>query len=118
MRRKTRAILTVLGVVIGTASIVVMLSLGLAMDKAMKESLSGMGSLNVIQVYSSYQWYSEGSQQTTQQARLDEEAVAAFKRIPGVQAVMAEKHSYMKIVSGRMVAGVSIIGIDPEVMDV
>jgi putative ABC transport system permease protein len=43
MRRKTRAILTVLGVVIGTASIVVMLSLGLAMDKAMKESLSGMG---------------------------------------------------------------------------
>jgi len=117
MRRKTRAILTVLGVVIGTASIVVMLSLGLAMDKAMKESLSGMGSLNVIQVYSSYQWYSEGSQQTTQQARLDEEAVAAFKRIPGVQAVMAEKHSYMKIVSGRMVAGVSIIGIDPEVMD-
>lgn len=117
MRRKTRAVLTVLGVVIGTASIVVMLSLGLAMEKSMKDSLSSMGSLNIIQVYSAYQWYGDGQQQNTQQARLDEEAVAAFKKIPGVQAVMAEKHSYLKMVSGRMVAGVSVVGIDPEVME-
>jgi len=117
MRRKTRAVLTVLGVVIGTASIVVMLSLGLAMDKSMKESLSSMGSLNIIQVYSSYQWYGDGQQQPGQQVHLDDEAVAAFKKIPGVQAVMAEKHSYLKMVSGRMVAGVPVIGIDPEVME-
>jgi len=116
MRRKTRAILTVLGVVIGTASIVVMLSLGLAMEKTMKEQLSSMGSLNVIQVYTSY-GYGEPQQQQAQPAQLDEDAVAAFKSIPGVQAVMAEKHSYMKVVSGRMVGGVSIVGIDPEVME-
>ena len=116
MRRKTRAILTVLGVVIGTASIVVMLSLGLAMEKTMKEQLSSMGSLNVIQVYNSY-GYGGPQQQQTQPARLDEDAVAAFKSIPGVQAVMAEKHSYMKVVSGRMVGGISIVGIDPGVME-
>ncbi|MGE5543619.1 MAG: ABC transporter permease [Bacillota bacterium] len=116
MRRKTRAFLTVLGVVIGTASIVVMLSLGFAIEKTMKEQLSSMGSLNIIQVYTSY-GYQDGRQQTVQPARLDEDAVAAFKSIPGVQAVMAEKYSFMKIVSGRMVGGVSVIGIDPEVME-
>lgn len=116
MRRKTRAFLTVLGVVIGTASIVVMLSLGLAMEKSFKEQLAQMGSLNVIQVYTSYGGYGD-TQQTAQPARLDEDAVTAFKAIPGVQAVMAQKNSYMKIVSGRMVGGVSIIGIDPEVME-
>lgn len=117
MRRKTRAILTVLGVVIGTASIVVMLSLGLAMEKTMKEQLSSMGSLNVIQVYNSYGYGGPQQQQQQQQAQLDEDAAAAFKSIPGVQAVMAEKNSYMKIVSGRMMGGVSIVGIDPGVME-
>ncbi len=116
MRRKTRAFLTVLGVVIGTASIVIMLSLGLAMEKSFKEQLSQMGSLNIIQVYTMYGGYGD-TQQTTQPARLDEDAVSAFKTIPGVQAVMAQKHSYMKVVSGRMVGGVSIIGIDPEIME-
>ena len=36
-RRKLRTILTVLGVVIGTASIVVMISLGLGLNKASME---------------------------------------------------------------------------------
>ena len=75
-----------------------------------------MGSLNVIQVYSSYQWYS-GIAADDPAGPPGRGGSSRIQRIPGVQAVMAEKHSYMKIVSGRMVAGVSIIGIDPEVMD-
>ena len=38
-RRKLRTFLTVLGVVIGTASIVVMISLGLGMNKANMEQI-------------------------------------------------------------------------------
>lgn len=112
MRRKTRAILTVLGVVIGTASIVVMLSLGLAMEKNFKQQLSSMGSLNTIQVYSSR----GGPEQPTQDIRLDENAVTAFESIPEVEAVMAEKYTYLKIVVGKMVGGVSVVGIDPDNM--
>ena len=41
-RRKLRTFLTVLGVVIGTASIVVMVSLGLGMQKSMYQELSNM----------------------------------------------------------------------------
>ncbi len=116
MRRKARAVLTVLGVVIGTASIVVMLSLGLAMEQNFKQELSRMGSLNVIQVYSGGRGYQQPNQ-SAQDIRLDENAVTVFERIPGVEAVMAEKYTYMKIVAGRMVGGTSIIGIDPTQME-
>ena len=49
-RRKLRAFLTVLGMVIGTSSIVVMVSLGIGMREAMIESYSQMGSMTNITV--------------------------------------------------------------------
>ncbi|MDD6282880.1 MAG: ABC transporter permease, partial [Oribacterium sp.] len=42
-RRKTRTVLTVLGVVIGTASIVVMVSLGLGMSSMLLASYQSSG---------------------------------------------------------------------------
>ena len=44
-RRKIRTLLTVLGVVIGTASIVVMVSLGLGMSESLFRSFQSSGSL-------------------------------------------------------------------------
>lgn len=49
-RRKFRTILTVLGVVIGSSSIILMLSLGLAMDKNLEEQMAQMGDLTQIQI--------------------------------------------------------------------
>ncbi len=48
LRRKTRTVLTVLGVVIGTASIVVMMSLGLGMSRSMVDLYKSFGSLTTI----------------------------------------------------------------------
>ena len=50
-RRKLRTFLTILGVVIGTASIVVMVSLGLALNKTTMEEMENSGGLTTIQVY-------------------------------------------------------------------
>lgn len=50
-KRKVRTILTVLGVVIGTASIVVMISLGLGLNKANMEMIEQYGGLTTIEVY-------------------------------------------------------------------
>ena len=50
-KRKVRTILTVLGVVIGTASIVVMVSIGIGMNQGFAEQLESWGSLQVINVY-------------------------------------------------------------------
>ena len=51
LRRKMRTFLTVLGVVIGTASIVVMVSLGLGMSRSMLQSYQSYSSLTNINVY-------------------------------------------------------------------
>ena len=51
-RRKLRTILTILGVVIGACSIILMLSLGLAMDQNMEEQFAQMGDLTLINVWS------------------------------------------------------------------
>lgn len=50
-RRKLRTVLTVLGVIIGTASIVVMVSLGIGLDQMFMEQLSSWGSLTTVDVY-------------------------------------------------------------------
>ena len=50
LRRKLRTALTVLGVVIGTASIVVMISLGLGLQKSSLEQIEQYGGLTTINV--------------------------------------------------------------------
>ena len=52
-RRKLRTFLTVLGVIIGTSSIVVMVSLGLGMQKSMYDELEEYGGMTSIKVYGS-----------------------------------------------------------------
>ena len=55
-KRKIRTFLTVLGVVIGTASIVVMISIGLGLNKATIEDIESYGSMTTINVWPSYNW--------------------------------------------------------------
>ena len=51
-RRKLRTVLTVLGVIIGTAAIVVMVSLGIGLNEMTMEQIASWGSLTTIEVYS------------------------------------------------------------------
>ncbi|SMP44735.1 ABC transporter permease [Anoxynatronum buryatiense] len=115
-RRKTRTVLTVLGVVIGTCSIVVMLSLGIAMDRGFQEQLSYMGDLTIIDV-NNYGYYDGGMGSGGQQIKLDDQSVIQFQKIPRVTAVMPVRSIYMKMAAGRYVGYVNVIGIDPEVME-
>ena len=55
-RRKLRTFLTVLGVVIGTASIVVMVSLGIGLNELTMEQIASYGSLTEISIYSVASW--------------------------------------------------------------
>jgi len=112
-RRKARTFLTILGVVIGTASIVIMLSLGTAMDQSFKEQLARMGSLTIIDVYpgAGGEMSNYGRQGDV---KLNDEAIASFSAIPGVEAVMGLKQTFMRVVAGKMVGDVQITGVDPE----
>jgi ABC-type antimicrobial peptide transport system permease subunit len=113
LQRKTRTILTVLGVVIGTSSIVIMLSFGIAMDSSFKEDLAHMGSLNIIEIHPGYNRSGMNNQKGTE-LKLDDKAVATFEAIPGVAAVMPLQSSSLKMGAGKMVSQVQVMGVRPE----
>jgi putative ABC transport system permease protein len=53
-RRKGRVVLTAIGVVIGTASVVVLVSLAIGLQRSATQRLGGIGDLTQIQVYPNY----------------------------------------------------------------
>ena len=112
-RRKLRTFLTVLGVIIGASSIIVMLSLGFGMSKAFEEQIAQWGSLTTVNVRKSW----EAPQPGKKEMPLDDKAVASFKTLTNVVAVSPTLQVYGSIINGRYVASGSIKGIDPDSME-
>lgn len=96
-KRKVRTLLTVLGVTIGVASIVVMVSLGLGLNKSSMEEMESYGSLTAVTVNlpGSYGYYSSGtvaertssSGKKEEEKRLDDALVETLKALPHVNLV-------------------------------
>lgn len=113
-KRKLRTFLTVLGVVIGTASIVVMISVGIGMNEGYKEQIEQMGSLNVISVYEPHSFEANGN---SKNVVLDNKALETFRNIDGVEVVTPVKEMSLKLVSGRYASDIYVQGILPETME-
>lgn len=113
-KRKLRTFLTVLGVVIGTASIVVMISVGIGMNEGYKQQLSEMGSLNVITVRTPWQGDTESKNKN---AVLDTKTIETIRNIPGVEIVTPVLEDWLMLVDGRYVSDISVTGILPEAME-
>lgn len=79
LRRKSRTILTVLGVVVGCCAIVTMLSIGIGVQNSQDIMLQGMGDLTLIQVYGN------GTK-----AELDDDALRKFEMIPNVDVAIGK----------------------------
>lgn len=119
-RRKARTILTVLGVIVGTASIVVMLSLGLGMSKSFEEQLQQFGSLNTIEVSSKGEYYGGEEEEDLSNGKvgvLDDEGIVQIESIEGVEVVMPMVREWMQIYSGKYASDIGIIGIDFSKLD-
>ncbi|WP_422485100.1 ABC transporter permease [Gudongella sp. DL1XJH-153] len=115
-RRKLRTFLTVLGVIIGTSSIIVMLSLGFGLSQAFEDQISQWGSLTTINVQQGWSDPSMPGNGGKEDVSLDDAAVVSFKALPNVIAVSPTLETYGTIINGRYVSGVPIRGIDPDVM--
>lgn len=83
MRRRARTFLTVLGVLIGCCSIVIMVSLGIGMKESQEKMLADMGDLTIITV--------SPAQGGHGKVKLDDAAVKSFTHIAGVEAVTPKK---------------------------
>lgn len=103
-KRKMRTILTVLGVTIGVASIVVMVSLGLGLSRSLTEEMSSYGSLTSVTVEDSsntYYWYDDDSSNNTDEVKhLDDDAIAELMALPNVEQVVPMLRLDVMIKSG------------------
>lgn len=80
-RRKMRTLLTVVGVIVGTCSIVVMISIGIGMNVQLDMTIAQMGSrLTMINIMN-YGYSGQGEQQ----ALLDDAAIASMQALPHVE---------------------------------
>lgn len=114
-RRKLRTILTMVGVSIGAFSIVIMLSLGIAMTEGYKNQLAEWGSLSKITVDSyGYIYNEEMNVGMMQENKLDDTLVQTLKGIEHVRAVTPILNVSASLKSGKYESWCNITGIDPD----
>lgn len=121
-RRKSRTILTVLGVIVGCCSIVLMISLGQGINEQNEKMLKQMGDLSIVTVYTSGGGRTNTGAGTTE-VKLDDKALESFRslgNVSGVTPVMNLPYNATLKAGpgGRYVADfVQIMGIDMTQFD-
>ncbi len=109
-RRKARVALTAIGVVIGTAAVVILVSLAIGLQRNANEQLYGIGDLTQIQVYPAYEegMYggggggvmigggggSGGGSSTTKPKQLTNATLKELQALPNVQMVIPRDFMY------------------------
>jgi putative ABC transport system permease protein len=115
--RKLRTFLTILGVVIGCASIVVMVSLGYGIAESSKSFIESMGNLNDVTIHG------KRNDRTGQNETLTSNHITEMSKIPNVEKVFgllgtSSNNVYFRIRAARRYEGHGeIIGIDPIYME-
>lgn len=122
-RRKLRTILTMLGVVVGTASIVVMISLGLGLQKANMEQIEQYGGLTTITVYGgdTYVYYGDGmavsgESESTEPVRIDDAMMETLASIEHVEVASPVLSLYVKAKQGAWEGDFNIRGMSSEAL--
>ena len=108
-RRKLRTALTVLGVVIGTASIVVMVSLGIGLSELNRELISSYGSLPEITVNNP-----NNGDSTKDPLYLTDDVVKQMEKLPYVTGVYPMLQVDVLMQQGKYTSNVTLNGVPYE----
>lgn len=134
-RRKARVALTAVGVVIGTAAVVVLVSLAIGLQRNANEQLGGIGDLTQIQVMPNYGESfgpgpmppgNGGSGGPSNQVLITDQSLREFEALPGVTAVIPRDYlqlgamlqyerleTYANLI-GMGVTDLSVLGLNPK----
>jgi putative ABC transport system permease protein len=110
-----RALLTMLGIVIGVAAVITMVALGTGAQRQIDEQMAAMGG-NILSIQSSA-WFSRGVARD-QQTLTTDDALALSRGMKHVTAVVPEINSRFQIKYGNRNLNVSVIGTTPNYPDV
>lgn len=117
-RRKLRTFLTVLGVIIGTTSIVVMISLGLGLQQSVYEEIEQSGGLNTITVTGSMSdggMYMDGVESGAgDEKRLTDDVIPRIQELEHVTAVYPVATMDVLLLKGNLEAYVQLAGMTQE----
>jgi putative ABC transport system permease protein len=124
-RRKARVALTAIGVVIGTAAVVILVSLAIGLQRNANEQLYGIGDLTQIQVSPTYGegpvmvsggGGGGGAGRPTQTKLLTNLALDELRAIPGVEWVVPREYLWAGgfIKYQKLEGGANIIGVDVD----
>jgi len=118
-KRKLRTILTILGVVIGTASIVVMISLGLALNQMVLSEIGSNSSLTKITVTTmGGGMMSYGSEEDEGEERgFTDETVDEFRNLDYVKAVSPVLNQSAIAIQGRYMADFQLTAVTREYLE-
>ncbi|MCL1862763.1 MAG: ABC transporter permease [Defluviitaleaceae bacterium] len=120
IKRKLRTFLTLLGVMIGTGSIIIMISLGLATDAQFAQMIEDMN-LNMTEIQVFPQWggmmWTEDGMQEMNQRDITDESVERFMRIPGVRTATPMMNEQLLFRSGPYTMMASVTGVRPEALE-
>ena len=113
-KRKVRTILTVLGVVVGTASIVVMISLGLGLNRATMADIEKYGGLTTITVHDPDEYgmpEAESDDKSKEEKNLDDELVENLKGMEHVKDVLPTLDTSVLAKCGSYEAQITLTGM-------
>jgi len=106
---KMRSLLTMLGIIIGVAAVIVMISISSGTEAAIEDQITGLGS-NLVYVQASFSRAGPGAQSDGGGLVYDD-AFAIADEISGVKAVVVEQGSIESVKSGDVaIESVSILG--------
>ena len=123
LRRKLRTFLTTLGIIIGTISIVVMISIGMGMQKSINDEMEQFGTIDIIEVYpsggdsDSSRFYFESKGSTTKEEEennIKDEDIATFHQIEGVENITPIIQHYVTLSSTKYENTCNAIGMNPD----
>ncbi|MEW5829766.1 MAG: ABC transporter permease [Chloroflexota bacterium] len=121
-RRKGRVALTAVGVVIGTAAVVILVSLAIGLQQSANEQLYGIGDLSLIQVSPNYGEMpvvmgggggGGGKEPAQIQTVITNQSLKDFAAIPGVESVIPRDYLMASgmLQFNRLEAGIGMIGV-------
>ena len=121
-RMKGRVIMTALGVVVGTAAVIVLVSLGAGLQEQATEGIGGGSALTEIRVRPSYEDQvrlagpGQPSQRNLPQQRLNDESLEQLQALPSVASVtpLEQLQAGGELEYGNWRGYGQLIGVEPE----
>ena len=116
-KRKVRTILTIMGVVIGTTSIVVMISLGIGMKEALLSEYESYGGLRSIEVESAGRYDDSGKEKNPEDTLLNDARIEEFMSIDHVTSVDPILSTQVIIKCGIYECNTELLSVNRDVLE-